>query len=169
MGIYSDWYSQNAGQEKVVANAEFVLKAIDKSFSSIGKLLYPVGSIYISTVNTNPANWIQGTTWVAWGSGRVPVGVDVNQNEFNVVEKTGGAKTHTLTVNEMPSHKHKIRYFRDNNATSLYSYTQHNNSMGTSYVDTTTDQDSLVISTGGNASHNNTQPYITCYMFKRTV
>jgi microcystin-dependent protein len=39
-------------------------------------------------------------------NGRVPVGFDVGQSEFDFVGKTGGAKTHTLTTNEMPSHTH---------------------------------------------------------------
>lgn len=39
-------------------------------------------------------------------NGRVPVGFDVTQAEFDFMGKTGGAKTHTLTTNEMPSHTH---------------------------------------------------------------
>ena len=50
----------------------------------------PVGSIVFNVTNTNPNTYIGGT-WVAWGSGRVPVGVDAAQPEFNTVEETGGA------------------------------------------------------------------------------
>lgn len=60
--------------------------------SQIINIVYPVGSIYMSVNNTNPSTFIGGT-WVAWGSGKVPVGVDTGQTEFNSVEKTGGAKT----------------------------------------------------------------------------
>lgn len=38
--------------------------------------------------------------------GRVPVGQDSSQSEFNTLGKTGGTKTHTLTVDQMPSHAH---------------------------------------------------------------
>lgn len=41
-----------------------------------------------------------------FGKGRVLVGVDTSQSEFNIVMKNGGEKTHTLTINEMPNHLH---------------------------------------------------------------
>lgn len=66
---------------------------------------YPVGSIYMSTSPTNPAS-LFGGTWVAWGSGRAPVGINTSDGNFNTVEKTGGSATETLTVAQMPSHTH---------------------------------------------------------------
>ena len=47
-------------------------------------------------------------TWVRWGTGRVPVGVNSSDTNFSTVEKTGGASTHTLTATEMPSHNHSF-------------------------------------------------------------
>jgi microcystin-dependent protein len=38
--------------------------------------------------------------------GRIPVGYDSSQSEFDALGETGGAKTHTLTTAEMPSHTH---------------------------------------------------------------
>jgi microcystin-dependent protein len=67
---------------------------------------YPVGSIYLSTNSTNPATSLGFGTWAAFGAGRVPVGFDAGQTEFDADEETGGAKTHTLTSGEMPSHTH---------------------------------------------------------------
>jgi hypothetical protein len=137
--------------------------------------IYPVGSIYISVNNTNPGTYLTGTTWATWGSGRVPVGVDTGQAEFNTVEKTGGEKTHTLTVNEMPSHNHEItdpghshtlngnNYDHDGNAVLWTDSVDMGRSGG---VNTSTTNISIN-NTGGNNSHNNIQPYITCYMFKR--
>ena len=52
---------------------------------------WPIGSIYISVVNTNPSQWFGGV-WQSFGSGRVLVGVDTSQTEFNKVMKTGGNK-----------------------------------------------------------------------------
>ena len=68
---------------------------------------YPIGSLFITTTNTNPGTFIGGT-WEAFGTGRTIVGVDTNQTEFSTVNKTGGEKTHTLSSSEMPSHTHTI-------------------------------------------------------------
>ena len=73
--------------------------------SDIFNAVYPVGSIYMSVNNVNPG-LLFGGTWEAWGSGRVPVGVDANDTDFDTVEETGGEKTHALTVSEMPTHNH---------------------------------------------------------------
>lgn len=75
--------------------------------------VYPVGSIYISTSSENPGN-IYGGTWEEYGKGRTLVGVDSNDSDFSTVEKLGGEKTHTLTIDEMPSHNHVERMFLDN-------------------------------------------------------
>jgi len=56
---------------------------------------YPVGSIYINaTNNANPAVLLGIGTWVAFGAGRIPVGFNSGDTDFNASEKTGGAKTH---------------------------------------------------------------------------
>lgn len=69
--------------------------------------LHPIGSIYISTTSTDPGT-IFGGTWVQWGQGRVPVGVDTENSNFNTVEKQGGEQSHSLTVSEIPSHTHSF-------------------------------------------------------------
>ena len=132
-------------------------------------LVYPVGSIFMSAVNTNPGTYLGGT-WVAWGAGRVPVGVDTSQPEFNGVEKTGGAKTHVLSVAEMPSHMHK------NHAWNII-VAQGGNSGRFGFpagnfarpMIEDSDQNRYDEASGGGQAHNNLQPYITCYMFKRTA
>lgn len=124
-------------------------------------LMYPIGSIYFSIKNTNPSS-LFGGTWVAWGAGRVPVGVDTSA-DFKTVEKTGGAKTHTLTIAQMPAHSHKIWY--QNNS-------GYDNSSDATMAAVGKHFSTPVYSTetvGGGAAHNNLQPYITCYMWKRTA
>lgn len=128
--------------------------------ADIGNALYPVGSIYMSVNNTNPSTFFGGT-WVSWGAGRVPVGVDTNDTDFATVEQTGGEKTHTLTVSEMPSHKHTVEAI--GSGTTQQELTAFN-------VGTTSGVDGYAGTdfTGGGQAHNNLQPYITCYMWKRT-
>lgn len=120
-------------------------------------LIYPVGSIYMSINNVNPGT-LFGGTWEAWGTGRTPVGVDTSQTEFNTVEKTGGEKTHTLTVNEMPAHNHGVG-LQVNTAAGNQRWGLSDN------LGTTTP----TANRGGGGAHNNLQPYITCYMWKRTA
>lgn len=125
---------------------------------------YPVGSIYMSATLSTPAQVASaiGGTWVAWGAGRVPVGVDASQAEFDTVEETGGEKTHTLTVDEMPSHKHDIMNVDTGSGSQgKRSGTYYNGGWWGNYQSTE--------STGGDQAHNNLQPYITCYMYKRTA
>jgi microcystin-dependent protein len=120
---------------------------------------------------------LPGTTWTTWGSGRVPVGVDTSQTEFNTVEKTGGAKTHTLTVNEMPSHKHSVAdsghshsFSAPKDQTDIPNGAHHKGVRD--YGDFTTESAKANITestVGSDYAHNNLQPYITCYMFKRIV
>jgi hypothetical protein len=123
---------------------------------------YPVGSIYMSVNSTNPGT-LFGGTWQAWGAGRVPVGFDSSQSEFDTVEETGGEKTHTLTVAEMPSHTHSFArpswYIADFvSGGDIYTPNGYKTSK---WVTMNTD------ATGGGGAHNNLQPYITCYMWKR--
>lgn len=126
------------------------------------QLMHPVGSIYMSVDSTNPAQVFGFGTWVAWGAGRVPVGVDTNQTEFDTVEETGGEKTHTLTIEEMPSHNHNT-YSAGGSSGYPYRIPQADgiNSDQNSYCAT--------MPNGGGQAHNNLQPYITCYMWKRTA
>ena len=61
----------------------------------------------METTKTNPADYLGFGTWVLWGSGRVPVGVDKSDTSFNTVEKTGGSKTvNTLHSHTIASHSH---------------------------------------------------------------
>ena len=130
------------------------------------QLMHPVGSIYITTIETNPANIFGFGTWELWGAGRVPVGIDTTQTEFNEVEKTGGEKTHTLSINEMPKHTHYI-YNSEGGTIQFQPYSTRDN--GTSGSSDKAGYASTVTCTGGDNPHNNLQPYITCYMFKRTA
>jgi hypothetical protein len=124
-------------------------------------IIYPVGSIYLS-VTMSSASQVEtafGGTWVAWGAGRVPVGVDTSDTAFDTVEETGGEKTHTLTVEEMPIHKHDFEYGTNTSGAGIRATVASGN--GPYY------SGNPIGNSGGDQAHNNLQPYITCYMYKR--
>ena len=70
---------------------------------------YPIGSIYISYSNTNPAN-LFGGTWESFGTGRTLIGIDPADSNFNTIGKIGGAisQSITLTTSNLPNHTHSI-------------------------------------------------------------
>lgn len=144
--------------------------------TNLFEFIYPVGSIYISTSSTNPNTLFGVGTWEAFGTGRTLVGIDTNQTEFDTVEETGGEKNHTLTIDEMPSHNHTQAGHSHNvwtnyisGSDSSYASTADNgngsnNFWRSGYTDT---QTPTINNTGGSQAHNNLQPYITVYMWKR--
>ena len=128
--------------------------------------VYPVGSIYINAaVSTNPGTLLGFGTWVAFGTGRTMVGIDAAQTEFDTLEETGGSKTHTLTVSEIPAHTHNLGS-KDSTAGDGGAY---NEEFIEDPADTTNGPNVTSSSTGGGSAHNNLQPYIVVYMWKRTV
>lgn len=124
-------------------------------------IFYPVGVIYKSTVNTDPSSFIGGT-WERFGNGRVLVGVDEADSDFSTPNKTGGEKTHTLTIAEMPSHSHGQVVTANNTGSAIRRDHDSDGSAGIFSQGVQTE------ATGGGQGHNNLQPYITVYMWRRT-
>ena len=168
--IFTGCTTHEMGLYRVYING-LNISSVTKLFTTMGalddilNLVYPVGAIYMSVSSTNPST-LFGGTWVSWGSGRVPVGVDTSDTDFSTVGKTGGEKMHTLTVAEMPSHYHRT----DGNGGH---YAWGGNSGGWPWGSTSGFASDLgnvnTGNSGGGNSHNNLQPYITCYMWKRTA
>jgi len=148
--------------------------------SSVGgtdilQLVYPVGSIYMSVNNINPGT-LFGGTWESWGAGRVPVGVDTTQTEFDTVEETGGSKTHTHGFASgnawanigSPNYNANALGFSAMNwhgTKSTYSVGDASSSQASGHPNRSHDT-----SLGGSTDGATTlQPYITCYMWKRTA
>lgn len=71
---------------------------------------WPVGSIFLSAVSTDPATMLGGGTWVAIGTGRTMVGFNGADTDFDTALETGGAKTHTLTEANLGSHDHTMAH-----------------------------------------------------------
>ena len=128
--------------------------------------IYPVGSIYTNAgVATNPGTLLGFGTWSAFGAGRVIVGVDSTDTDFDAVRETGGSKTdsHALTIAELPSHTHQTTLRGNGEDENLDLPSASDNS----------DPSRTMTSgaTGGGAAHSHdiVQPYITAYMWRRTA
>ena len=128
--------------------------------------IYPVGSIYTNAgVATNPGTLLGFGTWSAFGAGRVIVGVDSTDTDFDAVRETGGSKTdsHALTIAELPSHTHQ---------TTLRGNGEDENQNFPSASDNSDPSRTMTSGAtgGGNAhTHDIVQPYITAYMWRRTA
>ena len=151
-----------------IATTAFVKTAAD----ALNAAAYPVGAIFTTTVayadSAAVVAAIGGTTWAAFGAGKVLVGLDSGDSDFDTVSETGGSKTasgttgsHTLTTAEIPAHTHTY---------SLESGTGGGPpTTGGGYGTGTTG------STGGGGGHTHTlansivQPYIVVYFWKRTA
>jgi len=128
-------------------------------------LIYPVGSIYMSVISTSPAT-LFGGTWVQLKDRFLLGAGDTYSNGG-----TGGAATHTLTTNEMPSHTHNawtkaldgwaIWGQKNGNMFTSSSYTWEGSNVNVSDINSLTN-------TGSGAAHNNMPPYLVVYMWKRT-
>ena len=135
---------------------------------------WPVGSIFLSTVSTNPAQLLGFGTWAAFGAGRVLVGLDAGQTEFDTVEETGGAKTVALATGEMPVHGHGVN---DPGHTHNVEVGGASASTGIATGNATSQEARVLANTtgisiqnaGSGQAHNNLQPYIVCYFWKRTA
>lgn len=145
---------------------------------------FPVGSIYMSVNSTNPSAYFGGT-WVAWGQGRVPVGVNTSDSDFSSAEKTGGAKTHRhvwrigmhwwygaaageSTGNGTGAYRYSDGQY-DGWARSLAGKSMSVNTANYNSQSGTTATPGGMWSLGDTDIESGLQPYVTCYMFKRTA
>jgi hypothetical protein len=67
---------------------------------------WPIGSVFLSVVATNPATLLGFGTWSAFGAGRMLVGLDSGDGDFDTAEETGGAKTHSHAVGTIAPNAH---------------------------------------------------------------
>lgn len=116
---------------------------------------YPIGAIYLSVTNVNPAA-LFGGTWERIG-GRFLLGADDNY----AAGSTGGESAHKLTTSEMPRHNHTL----DNYNVSAGNTTAYMTVQAQAKVGYNGNVQTLY--TGGDGSHNNMPPYLAVYMWKR--
>lgn len=126
------------------------------TFANLLNFIYPVGYVITLGVSTNPGTLLGIGTWTAV-AGRVIVGIDSGQTEFDTLDETGGAKTHTLNITEIPAHTHTY------DKTSAGAGSSPGSGETQSYTSTASG------SSGGGGAHNNLQPYIVKYVWQRTA
>lgn len=158
-------------------------------------LSMPVGYVYMSVDSTDPGT-LFGGTWARIAQGRVLVGQDGTQSEFDTSEETGGEKTHTISAGEMPVHTHTISHdhasftsgaagnhshtlVRKAGAGTVTGVTRGNSTAeAAGTTDAVTDHTHAVdvpaftgnsSSSGGGTPANNLQPYLVVFMWKRTA
>ena len=148
-GIYTGGTDLNAQTfNDMQANIEIAINSI-----------YPVGSIIIRDDTEDMSNFL-GFTWEKVFAGRVLVGLDTTQTEFDTIGKTGGEKTHKLTIDEMPKHRHTIS--AGTNATTDANYDR----VASAYAGGNP-KNLNTSETGGAQPHNNLQPYQVVAYWKR--
>lgn len=154
---------------------------------------YPiaVGGIYITVSTANPASELGYGSWSLVGAGRALVGQDAGDADFNALEETGGAKTVTLTTDQIPAHSHTLTDVGHSHGITDPGHI-HNIAdiaagleiaAGGDYAvigaQTTVDPSNVTVdsattgisaqNTGGGQSHSNMPPYYVVRFWKRTA
>ena len=157
------------------------IELLKQQMSNLVDKMYPVGSIYMTTTYSEASQVHDaiGGEWEKYAQGRTIIGDGTGTDSNGLVQtftngSTGGEYTHKLTVAEMPSHSHDI--YANSYAGNLKIVMQNDNSPDgpNSYGV----QDSLhdnnrtawalyAAAAGGSGAHNNVEPYIVTYIYKR--
>lgn len=139
--------------------------------NNTGVNLIPTGAMMMWYTNTAPTGWLlcDGQSTAAYPAlaaivganvpnlkGRVPVGRDSADASFDILGETGGAKTHTLTVAEMPSHRHNLQIV----ALSQLNQQVNDDDLAAGNAPPAANGPTAMSNAGGDQPHNNLQPYI---------
>lgn len=157
-------YTDNGTKIKDVSKS--VLQSwLGVSDSDLLNRIYPVGSVYITYNNNNPGNFLGGT-WEQFGQGRTLIGQGTGNDGSTSMsftsESTGGEYNHKLTTSEMPKHAHESYHWASSTTAGWLSGMLYYGQKGTAGGRATS-------TTGGDSAHNNIQPYITVYFWRRTA
>lgn len=135
-------------------------EAFNKLVGELNENMFPIGfRMFIN--NDKDYSKHLGFTWQKVAKGRVLVGLDENDTDFNEIGKKGGEKTHTITINEMPSHKHgALGITTTGDRVNYFSIGGANGGTG----DITAIQNS-----GNDEAHNNLQPYEIVNIWERVL
>ena len=154
---------EELGNELNTTNSNLTTETenLQTQINNIWSKIYPVGAIYISINSTSPAS-IFGGTWESI-QGRFLL---ASGNGYTTGE-TGGEATHTLTINEMPSHTHTMSAGITNSTNHEHSAVNGTNVIAMCPTLAQRDYNPLSNANGGNQSHNNMPPYLVVNIWKR--
>ena len=128
-------------------------KVLNNMQVELMKLVFPIGSTYITQEDVNPSTILKFGTWERF-KGKIALGVDEDDTNLSTIGNTGGEKTHTLTVNEIPSHSHNI--YNE----GIWGYGVNDTMLGNGVSGNWAHKiDGNTAKTGGGQPHNNMQPY----------
>lgn len=136
---------------------------------------WPVGSLFLSTVSTNPATLLGFGTWVAYGAGRCFLGVGTGNDGTDslvvAAGATGGKYKHTLTNAESARINGSFNSVGLGGTASATGtgFSVSDSGDGNSYGASGGVRQNLSLDIGGGGAHNNTQPYIGVYVWHRTA
>ena len=182
---------ENSPGKWKILNSYSQLLSDSNFFTTTLGLIYPVGHILTTVKANNPgdadyfASGISFGIWAAYGAGKVMVGLDGTDTDFDAIKETGGSKTHTLTDAEIANHRHHVFNVNVNGSSTPNKTTfavrgkttagDSNYEILAQSGDATVGMSSNMVgsSTGdlitANQPHNNLQPYITTYFWERTA
>lgn len=129
----------------------------ENAINEVLNLVYPIGRGFIDFTNTDYSNYL-GFTWERELVGLTPVGYDADDEDFDTIGATGGEKTHTLTIDEMPNHNHGLYIAGSDTESDYVQYTLFGNKQA---------YDNFMDYRGGDQPHNNMQPYQVVAYWKR--
>ena len=166
---YTIKFNDDTTSTFTVTNGESDYKPAVDALEKRIDAMFPIGSVYITVADTNPSTFLKGT-WEQFGQGRTLIGEgtgdDGTDSQTFTANSTGGEYKHKLTVDEMPSHNHSRDTMPSSHEASGYGLALN----GPGFCDRVmVSGNGDTGNKGGDASHNNVQPYITVYFWKRTA
>jgi len=168
-GIVAAQAAQTAAEAAQTAaeTAQSLAEAAKVAAQAAVTAIYPVGIVVTLGVSTNPATLFGFGTWAAI-AGRVIVGIDAGQTEFDTLNETGGEKTHLLTSAEsgLPAHNHTESQFTASGGSPEPAASIGGG--GNAYHNQT-GQTGTNGAVDAISAHNNLQPYIVKYVWQRTA
>lgn len=163
---------------KIISGADNTLSVLSAA--------WPIGSVFTSVVSTNPATLLGFGTWSAIAAGRMLIGLDSGDTQFDTLRETGGAETVTLATTNLPDHVHTGTTASDGAHTHGITSTYDGSTSGGDVNRTSQAGSSNSVTTASNGAHTHTfstsattganatafsimNPYYTVYFWERTA